>query len=35
MGGRANNHAIRTAVRSLGLAHRLPANPQQRRRLRA
>jgi hypothetical protein len=35
MGGRAENHAVRAAIRSLGLTHRLPADPQQRRRLRA
>jgi hypothetical protein len=35
MGGRANNHAVRAAIRSLGLTHRLTADPQQRRRLRA
>ena len=34
-GGRAENHAIRPAIRSLGLTYRLPADPQQRRRLRA
>jgi hypothetical protein len=33
MGGRAENHVIRPAIRSLGLTHRLTADPQQRRRL--
>jgi hypothetical protein len=35
MGGRADNSVIRAAIRSLGLTHRLSADPQQRRRLRA
>jgi hypothetical protein len=35
MGDCADNHAIRAAIRSLGLVHRLQADSQQRRRLRA